>query len=384
MTDWRARAERLSEELTDKGVLRSPRLRRAVAEVLRHEFVPSYFDYHSDGWRKLDRSGPEGRERWLARVYSNAALFILPEGRSSSSMPGLMVRMLESLNLQDGSRVLEIGTGSGYNAALLCHRLGADNVYSIDIEPELVSLARDRLARLGYQPTLAVGDGESGLAQYGPYDRIVATCSVPSVPWSWVQQTSVGGLIHTDVKTSGHAGNLVLLQRGKDRAEGHFSASYGSFMAMRHGERQLPHGEPALNRTHAESRPTTLDLPRPWEEFVFWFFAHVYSTLRISSYGQGMDPHTGQPGNAHLIGTDSSWCEISASRDSDGKRTVWQSGPRQLWNKIEAAHQRWHELGQPGWQRFGLTVTENHQTVWLDSPTSHNVWPLPQDDPTLS
>jgi hypothetical protein len=88
---------------------------------------------------------------------------------------------------------------------------------------------------------------------------------------------------------------------------------------------------------------------------------------------------------AHLVDTDSSWCEISASRDSDGKRTVWQSGPRQLWNKVEAAHQRWRELGQPGWQRFEFTVTENHHTVWLDSPASHNVWPLPQDDdPTSS
>jgi protein-L-isoaspartate O-methyltransferase len=152
MSDWRARARALVDELTAKGVLSSPAWQRAVVEVPRHELVLSYYEYTSQGWRMADTASPQGRERWLGWVYSNAALFILPEGRSSSR-PSLMTRMLEALDIRDGHKVLGIGTGSGYNAALLCHRLGDDRVYSVEIEPGLVELARARLAALGYRPT---------------------------------------------------------------------------------------------------------------------------------------------------------------------------------------------------------------------------------------
>ena len=79
-------------------------------------------------------------------------------------MPSLMARMLEALDVRDGHRVLEIGTGTGYNAALLCHRLGACNVVSIDIDPTLIVATRKRLAGLGHHPTLVVGDGTAGAA----------------------------------------------------------------------------------------------------------------------------------------------------------------------------------------------------------------------------
>jgi len=62
---------------------------------------------------------------------------VLPGGRSSTSMPCLMTRMLETLDVRDGHDVLEVGTGTGYNAALLCHRIGDQHVFSVDIEPDL-------------------------------------------------------------------------------------------------------------------------------------------------------------------------------------------------------------------------------------------------------
>lgn len=68
-------------------------------------------------------------------------------------MHSLMARMLEALDVRDGDRVLEIGTGTGYNAALLCHRVGSHNVVSIDIDPALIAAARSRLASLGHHPT---------------------------------------------------------------------------------------------------------------------------------------------------------------------------------------------------------------------------------------
>ena len=85
--------------------------------------------------------------------------------RSSSSQSGLMVRMLEALHIADVHRVLETGAGTDYNAALMAHWLGDRNVFSIDVEPGLLDLARARLAELGYAPVLVAGDGALGLPE---------------------------------------------------------------------------------------------------------------------------------------------------------------------------------------------------------------------------
>lgn len=374
MSDWKARAQELADELTAKGALRSPAWQRAVAEVPRHELVPSYYEYTAKGWRLADTTSPEGKERWLSRVYSNSALFTLPEGRSSSSQPSLMTRMLEALDIQDGHRVLEIGTGSGYNAALLCHRLGDERVYSVDIEPDLVDLARVRLAALGYRPLLAARHGAQGLAEHAPYDRIIGTCSVPAIPWAWVQQVDLDGLVLADLKIGGTAGNLVLLRRSSaDRAEGRFDARYGSFMAMREPDPPATAGaRPKRDRRHAQHRTTRLTL-RPWEHGVLWLLLHLTGPRQIG-YGHGQDPDTGGIGPMFLDGRDGSWCEVDTRADSTGD--VWESGPRALWHALEQVHQFWTEAGQPGWERFGLTVTERQQTVWLDKPDGPHRWPL--------
>jgi SAM-dependent methyltransferase len=108
-----------------------------------------------------------------------------------------MTRMLEALDVRDGHRVLEIGTGTGYNAGLLSHRLRDTDVFSIDIEPDLVDLARQRLARLGYHPTVVAAEGAEGLPHHAPFA-------------------------------------LVRLIRHTDRAEGRFDPTYAGFMGLRH------------------------------------------------------------------------------------------------------------------------------------------------------
>ncbi|MGH3930423.1 MAG: methyltransferase domain-containing protein [Pseudonocardiaceae bacterium] len=99
-----------------------------------------------------------------------------------------------------GQRALEIGTGTGYQAGLMCHRLGDRNVFSVDIDANLVALAQQRLASIGYRPTLAALDGELGFAEHQPYDHIIATCSVPAVSRSWGEQLAPDGSIIVDFK----------------------------------------------------------------------------------------------------------------------------------------------------------------------------------------
>ncbi|MGQ0776800.1 MAG: hypothetical protein ACT4NY_20680 [Pseudonocardiales bacterium] len=128
-------ASALADSLAERGILRSEGWRVAVEQTPRHLFVPA-------GTSTTAAASPAqaaGIDTWLDEVYSDLTLVVqrrpLPSGRaaggeqaalptSSSTMPSLMVEMLEALDLHDGYRVLEIGTGTGYNAALLSHRLG--------------------------------------------------------------------------------------------------------------------------------------------------------------------------------------------------------------------------------------------------------------------
>lgn len=153
--DWRPLALRLAEQLAASGVLGDPGWRAAFESVPRHVFVPCFYTQQPGGqWSEVAADS----EGWLDAVYSDeplvTALAETANGSrvtvSSSTKPALMARMLCALGVRDGMRVLEIGTGTGYNAALLSHRLGDEHVYSVDIGANLVDLAGDRLAALGY------------------------------------------------------------------------------------------------------------------------------------------------------------------------------------------------------------------------------------------
>jgi methyltransferase of ATP-grasp peptide maturase system len=390
--DWTPRARQLAEQLTAAGKLTSAAWRDAVCAVPRHEFVPEVFrqdqiDQYDETWRQLDTTTVAGRQEWLDQVYSPAALITAldhtsepPRLLSTSSMPGLMTRMLETLDVRDGNRVLEIGTGTGYNAALLCHRLGDTHVFSVDIEPDLITLARQRLAQLGYHPTLVATDGAAGLAEHAPFDRIIATCSVPAVPWYWVTQTRPGGVILTDLKTSLLAGSLVRLTRYPDRAEGHFDQTYAAFMGLRHhptGQGPASRSRPRRHHTNEpEHRTTTLDPRTPWTSLIVWFLASFDLGTDITLGYTGFN--NGQPTATSITLGDGSWAQVTLA-DDHGVHHVTEAGPTRVWRTIETAHARWTELDQPGWDRFGLTVTENHQHVWLDTPTNHHTWPLPSN-----
>jgi len=372
VTEWTALAAALADELTAAGKLRSPEWQAAVRAVPRHELVPVHYtmDPHTGAWTAAETADD------LARVYSNTALYVLPGGLSSTSMPSLMTRMLETLDVQDGHRVLEIGAGSGYNTALLSHRLGGDHVFAVDLEANLIELARKRLAALGYHPTLKATDGINGLPEHAPFDRIISTCSVSAVPWAWVQQTRDGGLILADVKIGRHAGNLVLLRRDGQKVEGRFDPVYGSFMSIRNqGQTYQPRPAGSRHRESAHQRTTTLSLTRPWEHPAFWFFAHTALPPGTSYSLRG--EHPGQPpGNTVLHSPDGSWCEVRADPDDGGIRRVWEAGPHPLWRVIEDSHAAWVRLGHPEWERFGLTATPGHQRIWLDTPDSAHTWVL--------
>lgn len=120
-----------------------------------------------------------------------------------------------------------------------------------------------------------------------------------------------------------------------------------------------------------------MDFLRPWDNLVVWFIAGLAMPLDVT-YGHMVDETTGAPGDVFLSATDGSWCEVT-ERLHNGARRVLEGGPRQLWRAVEDAYHRWLALGQPGWERIGLTVTRERQWVWLDQPDGAHTWPLNAD-----
>ncbi|MGQ0773372.1 MAG: methyltransferase domain-containing protein [Pseudonocardiales bacterium] len=373
-TGWTTHARRLADTLQANGDLRSPHWHAAVSAVPRHLIVPRAYQQDNTGsWIEFETATA------LERVYSPETLVTALETVgvhrlpiSSSTKPDLMVRMLEILDVHDGHRVLEIGTGSGYNAALLAHRLGGDRVFSIDVGDDLVDLARRRLHTAGLHPTLMVGDGVHGLVQYAPFDRIIVTCSVPAVPWEWAEQLAPGGTILVDFKLANSAGNLVHLHRVGDRLEGTFTTRWAAFMAMRSGPTPEPRAR-AARIPGGRSRST--DVPAdPWNEAkMAWFLAQFRLPTGIS-IGYDLDPDTRRPVATTLTAPDGSWVRASLT---DG--TVTEAGDTPLWSDVEWAYAQWTGADRPAWERLGLTVTPDTHTLWLDQPDGERRWTLNTD-----
>ncbi|MBI4493062.1 MAG: methyltransferase domain-containing protein [Chloroflexi bacterium] len=191
----------------------------------------------------------------LEQVYQDEAIVVKRvdgEPRSSSSQPALMADMLEVLELAPGQRVLEIGAGTGYNAALLARLVGPrGRVVSVDIDPEMASAAQTHLAQAGLPEVQVVsGDGAAGWCARAPYDRIVVTVQQYDLSPAWVQQLKEGGLLlvpltlHEPLRLA-----LIPAFRREGRSLVARSGSLGAFMYMQ-GQMAHPRlAEPALALT---------------------------------------------------------------------------------------------------------------------------------------
>jgi protein-L-isoaspartate(D-aspartate) O-methyltransferase len=212
-----------------------PVWREAFLAVPRHLFVPYYYVGVTGGYERRwgESPDPRAREMWLRGAYADAPLATrLRDGElvSSSSQPSLMAKMLVELRVEDGNRVLEVGAGTGYNAALLAHRLGDDDlVTTVDLEPEITESARRHLAAAGHHPAVVTGDGARGVPERAPFDRIIVTCTLASVPRGWLAQCTPGARILAPFAT----GLIALTVHDADHAEGRFLPTPAYFVPLR-------------------------------------------------------------------------------------------------------------------------------------------------------
>ena len=182
----------VENQLVARGVS-NLRVLDAMKKVPRHEFVP-------------------GELRKFA--YEDGPL---PIGHGQTiSQPYIVALMTELLDLAPASRVLEVGTGSGYQAAILAEL--AASVYTIEIVPELSQQAEKILARLGYRNVHArVGDGHAGWPEAAPFDAIVVTCAPDDIPPQLVEQLREGGRLVVPVGPAGDVQELYLLEKSKGK-----------------------------------------------------------------------------------------------------------------------------------------------------------------------
>jgi protein-L-isoaspartate(D-aspartate) O-methyltransferase len=202
-------AEQANQAMVDRliglGTLWSPRLIAAFRDTPRHLFLHRVYQFHrrSGRWREVPTRDPGPAE--LRLLYADRALItrLSPGSRtegpvpiSSSSQPSLMAQMLEDLTPEPGNRVLEVGAGTGYNAALLAHAAGPGQVWSIDVDRQVLSEAWDHLhAFTDRRVELRHADGRCGYAEAAPFDRIIVTAATPDLEPAWLEQLAPGGLL---------------------------------------------------------------------------------------------------------------------------------------------------------------------------------------------
>jgi protein-L-isoaspartate(D-aspartate) O-methyltransferase len=230
------------------GWLRSPRVRDAFLDTPRELFLAEY----------AERKGLEAvyRDEPIVTKRSRHGMPL-----SSSSQPAIMVQMLEQLELADGMRVLEIGAGTGFNAALLSRLVGpSGRVTTVDVDAELAKGARKALRAVGRAARVVAADGREGFADGAPYDRIVVTASADAVPVAWFRQLAPDGRLQVPLRLSaGGAQAIALLAPAGSRLRS-VSAIGGSFMPLREADGGAAPSSwpPALVAAHRDDGRETL------------------------------------------------------------------------------------------------------------------------------
>lgn len=361
---------RLVDTLTANGSLRTAPWKQAAEAVPRHEFLRGGF------FRRVDGAGPtawapvmEDEAGWLESCYQDESLVTQIAGTivpadvrgqirrrptSSSTLPSLVLHMLENLQIEPGMSVLEIGTGTGYSTGLLTSRLGEKNVTSIEYDEDVAVRAGTALARLGLHPTLVHGDGLLGHPEGAQYDRVVATCGVHTVPAAWIEQTRPGGRILTTIGGWLGSSELACLTVHDDgTASGPLLNGHVEFMLAR------PHLPPPLGLlpdlgTGLEREAVIgADVLDDWTaRFVVQFAAPQAQRLTMARDGRTEEV---------LIDVESgSW---AALYEEAGRWTVRQDGPGALWDSVEELLGRWHASGTPAVEKLSVHVTPRGQDL---------------------
>ncbi|WP_214105592.1 methyltransferase domain-containing protein [Acrocarpospora catenulata] len=378
----------LSGHLRARGSITEPRWERALREVPRHRFAPSaawFSANHADA--------PRGRfdvhdtpAAWWAAIYSDTSIVIQTDDgsgdpasgkgvfSSSVSAPGIVFPFLELLNPREGDRVLEIGTGSGWTAALLSWAVGQDGVTSIEVDQQVAAQAEANLRAAGFSPHLVVGDGVKGCPERAPFDGVHVTAGVSQIPLAWIEQTRPGGTIVMPWHGNGRIGyrlRLTVLDEATAIGRFHGRADYMMLREQRYNQRWSSHCHKMAEQSTTAVNPRTIGEAAVGARLLCAALApHVawHDIIEDSEYSvllYELDDHTAE----------GSWAACDHAPGAAECR-VTQYGRRRLWDEVSAAYLEWLTLGSPGYERFGLSIDPAGTRLWLDHPDGPS-WELP-------
>jgi protein-L-isoaspartate(D-aspartate) O-methyltransferase len=212
------------DALVENGAVTSKSVERALREVQRHRFLDSWYRLEAANlqvvFRPVDYDRDHPTPEQLEAVYSNQALVTVVEHSmpaSSTSKPSLVACMLELLGLRPGMQVLEVGTGTGYNAALLAKIVGPDaDVYTVEFLEDVAERASDHLRAEGHNNVQVFHrDGYIGVPEAAPFDRIVATVGCSDISPCWIEQLKPNGSMLIPLQHS-HFDPLVEVHRNSE------------------------------------------------------------------------------------------------------------------------------------------------------------------------
>ncbi|WP_436788705.1 methyltransferase domain-containing protein [Yinghuangia sp. YIM S10712] len=342
----------------------------AVRAVRREHFVPDGYFVEVEGsgftaWRPVM---PNDKE-WQSGCYADEALVtqiagtiaprditgvIRREPTSSTSMPCLVTFTLERADLAPGHRVLELGAGTGWQAALLCAIVGEDNVVTVDTDPTIAAQARTHLYATGHHPTVVVGDGRRGYPEGGPYDRVLATFGVARVSPDWLAQTTPGGIIIANLRGRLEPGGLARLVVHDDgTATGRF-VSESSYMRAR--QELAPRHAMLPDVSSGTSRPTSLN-PKVLHDNAAKLVAE--SVTSGVQWFAGLDVGDG-PADWFI---DQDTGAYAVVRETGGEFTVTEPPANPFWHRIEHAVGAWLDAGSPETTTLTLTVDTTGHTI---------------------
>ena len=337
----------------EQHVALSPTIRDAFLKVNRHLFVPQYYAHRGKEWILQDANADI--------VYQDRSLVTQVDqgmSTSSSSAPSVMGVMLEALDLHHGMCALEIGAGTGYNAALIASLVGeSGRVVSVDIDETLVATARAHLQEAGFdQVQVVFTDGVHAYEPCAPYDRIIVTAGFRKVMHAWREQLVPGGILVGNLLGDLFSVLVRLVKQEDGSLHGTILPQAGFFMELR-GAKYLvtPFDWSHYDAVPAEEQGISFDLPMLLKEqaFLFYLQAVIPSAKLHMRYNGGPLDHPDSY-EQWLIDEKHPTCLLARPTSSPDEWVIHARGP--LWHQVIDAYRQWKMLEEPALTAYCLEI----------------------------
>lgn len=370
--------EQLARTLQAKNPALSAKIIQAFGAIPRHPFVDHYYLHEGAGSRKWIKYEQEDSVAWYEQIYQNDALVTHVDqyGRtlSSSSQPGVMACMLQALDVEPGMRILEIGTGSGYNAAILAHLAGDPSlITTIDIDADLIERAKRVIPQVigGEGMTIAQADGRDGYNANTPYDRIILTASAPTLPPTLLNQLAPDGIVVGVLQPQfAMLGGLLKAQKQEEKLKGCILDT-ASFMELRpvpyHKRNICIDFRAPLFASHPFDallfQPHALRENHDFAFFLYYDFPGLYVFQKEEAlfFYQEASPQ------GYVLFRQQPSLQVELRGDA--------ALACSLWNRLVRAYSFWDRMGQPTITQYAFEMESIGQILSLHTPFGV-VWPF--------